>query len=569
MRTPETLTAVERAAQLRQRGSTSATGESTGSPASAPTQGAKPMTAQEKMRESARAALNKGSANATANLDPLEEVDGSLTILSINEIDPYKYNPRTKPNPARANLKASMKAEGITNVITVTRRSPKEKYFPYGGGNTRIELAKELYAEGEDRFATLAVVTKKWPGEAAVITAHLSENDNRGDISFWERAQGVAAFKREFERESGRILTAAEINRELKERGLNYGLKSIQNFAFATEHLYPVGPWLQTTEVNEIIRPLIGAIQELSRKGDAAGQVKAAIDEILLMHGQDLESLELSNKDTEPGSRTEVRLDVQSLITDLQSVSSKVLRLDADRMPQILKEVIGNPKASFADLTSTRKEPSDKPPGGQGKARQMPLGPMLGSVPTGKAPAPSMERERSATAPGSETQEERLAVFSQQLTNDFLALNDVVPISDFIRVEPGLPFGFLVDFPQASDAIAGQSLTEEQAGMREAIWPILAALSGQCSQPLMERCSLESGWAEAVARGPSELEARCAAIRAPFRNGLMYVTSFHFLFALSTPRVGPVLSAVLKTIFEFSKDHPELTNAPFKHIFAN
>ncbi|MVT36627.1 hypothetical protein GO497_01160 [Acidovorax citrulli] len=315
------------------------------------------------------------------------------------------------------------------------------------GGTRGSSSPKSFYAEGEDRFATLAVVTKKWPGEAAVISAHLSENDNRGDISFWERAQGVAAFKREFERESGRILTAAEINKELKERGLNYGLKTIQNFAFATEHLYPVGPWLQTKEVNEIIRPLIGAIQELSRKGDAAGQVKAAIDEILLMHGQDLESLELSNKDAEPGSRTEVRIDVQSLITDLQSVSAKVLRLDADRMPQILKEVIGNPKASFADLTGTRKEPPDKPPEGQGKARQMPLGPMLGSVTAGKTPVPSMERERSATAPGSQTQEERLAVFSQQLTNDFLALNDVVPISDFIRVEPALPFGFLVDFP--------------------------------------------------------------------------------------------------------------------------
>jgi ethanolamine utilization microcompartment shell protein EutS len=45
--------------------------------------------------------------------------------------------------------------------------------------------------EGVEKLRRIHVVTRKWPGEAAVIAAHLSENDNRGDISFWERAQGV------------------------------------------------------------------------------------------------------------------------------------------------------------------------------------------------------------------------------------------------------------------------------------------------------------------------------------------------------------------------------------------
>ena len=53
------------------------------------------------------------------------------------------------------------------------------------------------------------------------------------------------SLKKEFECESGKPLTAGELNRELKERGLNYGIKTLQNFAFAVEQLSPVGEWLK------------------------------------------------------------------------------------------------------------------------------------------------------------------------------------------------------------------------------------------------------------------------------------------------------------------------------------
>lgn len=568
MRTPETLTAVERAARLKQQGSSATAGEPVGPPPAAPP-GAKNMNAQEKMRQSARDALIKGSANATAGLDPLEEIDGSVTILDIKNIDPYKYNPRTKPNPARAELKASIKAEGITNLITVTRRSPKENYFPYGGGNTRVEIAKELYAEGDQRFSTLTVVTKKWPGDASVITAHLSENDNRGDISFWERAQGVSSFKREFEKDAGRLLTASEINKELKDRGLNYGLKMIQNFAFSTEFLYPIGPWLQTTEVNEVIRPLIGAIQELARKRDAVGQVKAAIDEILLMHGQDLEALELANREVDPADRCDVRVDSESLVTDLQNVAAKALSVQMERVPAIIKAVIENPKASIDELIKVGPENQPKTKATPTNNSQIPLGPMLGSVPRHEKTPAAAEVTTDPNPTDMQDRESRIAAFGRQLTTDFIALNDVVPISDFIKPEPALPFGFLIDFPEASDAIAGHPLSEEQATMREAVWPILAAISGQSNHALVERCGAESAWIQTVGQGQEAVTQRCAQIRVLFRNGVIYVTSVHILVALSDKRVGPALSAVLRTIFDFHKDHPELTKTPFQQLFVN
>ena len=74
-----------------------------------------------------------------------------------------------------------------------------DKYTPYGGGNTRLQIAKELFSEGDQRFAQLRVIVKEWPGDAQVITAHLVENELRADITFWEKARGVHQFRVELE----------------------------------------------------------------------------------------------------------------------------------------------------------------------------------------------------------------------------------------------------------------------------------------------------------------------------------------------------------------------------------
>ncbi|MEF8690748.1 UNVERIFIED_CONTAM: hypothetical protein NO986_25355, partial [Comamonas sp. A-3] len=142
--------------------------------------------------EAAKAALHRDSERSTTSFDPMDEIDGSIIVLDVFDIDEYSLNPRKKANSQRAEIKASMKVDGITNMFSVTRRNPTEKYFPYGGGNTRVEIAKELVNEGVEKLRRIHVVTRKWPGEAAVIAAHLSENDNRSDISFWERAGFVA-----------------------------------------------------------------------------------------------------------------------------------------------------------------------------------------------------------------------------------------------------------------------------------------------------------------------------------------------------------------------------------------
>ncbi|WP_404298975.1 hypothetical protein [Alicycliphilus denitrificans] len=575
MRTPETLTAVQRHADLQRNSNPESANASSATPGSITPGSNEKMSditktsAQEKRLSAARQALTSTTRNATADIDPMDEADGSVTVLSPFEIDPYAKNPRLRPNPKRAELKASMSAEGrITNTITVTRRSPNDKYTPYGGGNTRIQIAQELLNEGDQRFAQLTVITVKWPGDAAVISAHLSENDNRGDISFWERAQGVASFKKTFEEENKTILSAAELNNVLKKKGLNYGIRMIQNFAFAVEHLSLIGAWLRTEDVNGVIKPNYGACLDVSKQFDKAKEVKEAIDEIFLMYCQDLEAMDAANLEKDPAEREEVKIDLQSLITDIQSVSSKALGLHADDMPAVLQAFLSQPKMSADELLKVRAgNTASGVPSSSGK--QSPLGGMLGSVAGGNIQPFQNKPSSKQPAPGkSGNEQDRLASFQKRLTTELIALNDEVPIADFIVIDPDMPLGFLVDIPESMDISKDKQLSEEQSAFRESAWAILAMVSGQCNLDVVSKSTVPSKWMKAISTGVQAMTELCVAQGIGMRQGVIYVHSMQVWQLIGSPVGGVAFLKILSTITEFYSFYPEKLSIPYKQLFT-
>lgn len=575
MRTPETLTAAQRAAALKL------------APTQQPSNGMnnstkeKEITAEQKRAEAAKNSLMRPTRNATSDLNPMDEVDGSIVVLSIHDIDPYKYNPRTKPNPKRSEIKASMAIDGITNMITVTRRNPAEKYFPYGGGNTRIELAKELLSEGNEQFAQIKVLARKWPGEAAVISAHLSENDNRGDISFWERSQGVQTFKRELENEFKKPYSAAELNKALKERGLDYGIRMIQNFLFSVEYLSLIGNWLQSNDVNITIRPIVGTLLEIASKFDRKKEIKEAIEEIFLMHATDLEATEKINLEKDPAEREEVKLDVTSMIIDVQTVAAKKLGFASDRIQAVIQSLLQNPKLSADDLRKIQEENENAPRPGPGTSqqtskanKQAPLGGMLGGVPSGQPGATTTpeSRERSPSPPTTTTSSEppekdKKAIFTTQLTDAIHALHAVIPISDFIKPEDALPYGFVADIPESMSQIGGQNLNPEQEDLRIYLWPIIASLTGQCNMTLIPACNPELRWIKAVSMGVDYFYEKCKEIGIPCaKNGLIFPTSANFGYVLCHPDAGKRVSALLKIMAEYHSVSA-VHEIPFKPLF--
>ena len=125
--------------------------------------------------------------------DPRTE---SQIELSVDEIRPYENNPRRATNAKFEDIKESIRTSGLRSPLTVTRRPGESHFIVEAGGNTRLLALRQLWAETRDpRFRKLVVLFRPWRSESHVLTAHLIENEQRGEMTFWDKACGIVALK--------------------------------------------------------------------------------------------------------------------------------------------------------------------------------------------------------------------------------------------------------------------------------------------------------------------------------------------------------------------------------------
>jgi ParB family protein of integrating conjugative element (PFGI_1 class) len=184
--------------------------------------------------------------------------------LAVDDIAPYEHNPRRAANPRFDDIKESIRTGGLRSPLTVTRR-PGERFFVVeAGGNTRLRALKELWAETRDaKFGRLTVLFRPWRGDAQVLSAHLVENEQRGDMSFWDKACGVAALKARLEAERGSTLTLRALEDALHGVGLSITTATLGLYLFATERLRTLGeafPDLSGLDV-KTLQPKLNAIK--------------------------------------------------------------------------------------------------------------------------------------------------------------------------------------------------------------------------------------------------------------------------------------------------------------------
>ena len=122
--------------------------------------------------------------------DPVTE---SMTVLTLDELTEYSGNPRKARNAEYDALKASYLQTGaFKTLLVVTRRPGEELYFPEAGGNTRLRILKELWEEFQnEKYYRVNCKIVPWKGDTQVLIDHLSENDNRSDYIFIDRAKGI------------------------------------------------------------------------------------------------------------------------------------------------------------------------------------------------------------------------------------------------------------------------------------------------------------------------------------------------------------------------------------------
>lgn len=603
-KTPETLTAVERAAALVRQGAQL--------PALSVTPNKPPPTARADARNAAYNALVSANLNQVArpsrpavptpSLDPKADPDDSFSMLPINELEAYGHNPRTGKNPRYDDLKASIVADGITNPITVTRPHHEAKFHPYGGGNTRLAIAKELYEAGDNRFSHLKVIVKAWPGHANVISAHLAENENRGEISFWERAQGVADFKAQFEAEHGSVLSTGELARELKSHGINFGVKVIQNFAFAVEHLKPLGQWLMAKEVNEIIRPgLAGAMTVATHFG--VRNTADLFEPVLLKHRDQLLAGMAAGsgpKNTTDAETKPVELDAAELVVDLHQALATAVGVSPEVVPLMISAVESNSRITADELRAIqiRKPTAAATDGGipahtpapapqqralAGMLAGVPRTPAPAAAPTaspapashGVTPAPSLSPAQ-AGAPTPVQPPPMQPVVSAAKRNPrlpdqvkegdptahvlslVLDISDLVVLHDCILHVPEMPFGYFMDLPASLENVGDKTLPYPQ--LRAAAWKFLASLSGQVDPQWFTFADPEqSRWASAAVQGPDVFRQTYSgslrAFTAETGDPAMLLAEVYLMF--NQPELGYLTVQLLRAMEQLRLDHPE------------
>jgi len=217
------------------------------------------------------ASLQVGNPGSQSHvLPPDAEPNGECQmVLPIEQIRPYEHNPRRTGNAKFEDIKESIRTGGLRSPLTVTRRPGEAHFIVEAGGNTRLLALRQLWAETrEARFERLVVLYRPWRSESHVLTAHLIENEQRGDMSFWDRASGLVALKERLQAEMGRELTLRPLEDALHGLGLSVSTATLGLYLFACERLRTLGeavPDLAGLDV-KTLQPRLNALRRVAQE---------------------------------------------------------------------------------------------------------------------------------------------------------------------------------------------------------------------------------------------------------------------------------------------------------------
>lgn len=171
----------------------------------------------------------------------------TLILVNLDNLVPYQGNPRQSRNPAYDEIKESIRAIGLQNPPNVTRADPSHPYMIRDGGNTRLEILRELWEETQDRrFFEFKCMFHPYSDDMDILIKHCIENEMRGGMLLIERGLAALSIKTSLETKLGNRLSASALAWELKERGWAVNDRSLGFALYAAEHLVniiPIAMW--------------------------------------------------------------------------------------------------------------------------------------------------------------------------------------------------------------------------------------------------------------------------------------------------------------------------------------
>ena len=165
-------------------------------------------------------------------------------MIDISRIQPYEHNPRHGRNPEYDRIRDSIRNTGLDQPLVVTQRPDATDFIVHAGGNTRLIILKELFAEtGDQRFAAVPCLLKAWCCESDVLLAHLRENDLRGGLTFIDKARAVCEAQKLLAEELGiDVISQRRLETELRRAGYRITQARISQMVYTVHRLLPVIP---------------------------------------------------------------------------------------------------------------------------------------------------------------------------------------------------------------------------------------------------------------------------------------------------------------------------------------
>ncbi len=188
--------------------------------------------------------------------------------IEVTRIHLYERNPRRQLNPEYQRIKASIRTAGLDQPLVITRKPGSADYVLQAGGNTRLQILKELYEETKDeRFYWVNCLLKPWVDESSLLFAHLRENELRGSLHFIDKAQAVLEAKQLLEAELKiSDLSQRGLESLFKERGLSLSHSMISQMTYAVRHLLPLIPQALSAGLGRTQVEKIRALDRIARQ---------------------------------------------------------------------------------------------------------------------------------------------------------------------------------------------------------------------------------------------------------------------------------------------------------------
>lgn len=557
-KTPESLTASERAKQLGiahvSHGSMDAANsksiETPMSESSLIGSFIKKITPAEVRARMALDVPSPPAANIVGNQD-----ERYHARINLDELVEYEKNIRKEVNPRYAEIKESIRVQGITNQLSVTKHPITGKFIPFAGGNTRIRILKELFEEtGDIKYKNLDVVVMPFTDHLSLLVNHFAENELRGDVSFWEKAKGILMIKSELQTDHDRFVTAVDVQKVAKAKGLDFSLRVLRLYFFATDKLAPIGPWLEFKSTLVSLSPTWGELEAICKLSSVENaEFFAAMQNCLQITANELEAqVQSTGNASAESDEKAVKLDIPELIKDMKGVAANLLKVDTPILEALLTIVSMEKGMTSERLAALKRTAIDEAKsanalGAMGKqnSAQAQQRPLLGAVvgvkkADGAVSQPaSLQSDAKASNPNNSVADGNTPVSNGQqieagsglaasVQNQLRGILEYLHLHHCIDLFPAAPLGYFMDLPDGGIPI--QSGAPGSDGvfrtLQMGMWKMLASISGQFDLRMVQAMPDTSKWKRMVLAGVGPFEKEYEAVLAGHSfDGMPHISS--------------------------------------------